>query len=93
MTRIRMSDHMVVLLLVVVSLNLATTAFTAFWLIGQGQHAPRATFTDSPPCAALPVRFVYEEPACVDKLLRTMNISNVRITPTDTANRNRTAYK
>jgi hypothetical protein len=90
MTRARLSDHVAVLVLVAVCLNLATTVVTAFWLVGQEQHASRATFADSPPCAALPVRFVHEEPACADKLLRAMNISNVHITQAEMASLGRT---
>lgn len=34
---------------------------------------------ESLPCQALPVRFVIDEPECTDKLLRSMNVSNVQI--------------
>ncbi|GMU20508.1 MAG: hypothetical protein AMXMBFR13_06050 [Phycisphaerae bacterium] len=33
------------------------------------------------PCAAIPTRFVLDEPECADKLLRVMNVTNVRILP------------
>ena len=33
------------------------------------------------PCAAIPVRLVMEDPVCADKLVRSMNITNVRILP------------
>ena len=33
------------------------------------------------PCAAIPTRFVVEHPDCADKLLRSMNVTNVRIQP------------
>ena len=36
---------------------------------------------ESLPCQALPIRFVMEEPECADKLLRSMNVSNVRVLP------------
>ena len=35
----------------------------------------------SPPCAAIPRRFVMDHPECADKLLRSMNVTNVRIQP------------
>ena len=35
----------------------------------------------APPCAAIPTRFVVEHPDCADKLLRSMNVTNVRIQP------------
>ena len=31
------------------------------------------------PCQALPIQFVMNEPECADKLLRSMNVSNVRV--------------
>ena len=34
---------------------------------------------ESLPCKAVPVEFVIEEPECADKLLTSMNITNVRI--------------
>jgi len=33
------------------------------------------------PCAAIPTRLVLQEPDCVDKLLRAMNVTNVRVLP------------
>ena len=31
------------------------------------------------PCAAIPTRFVMEHPDCADKLIRSMNVTNVRV--------------
>jgi hypothetical protein len=31
------------------------------------------------PCAAVPTKYIYEEPECADKLLRAMNVTRVRI--------------
>jgi len=33
------------------------------------------------PCAAIPTRFVLDDPECADKLLRAMNVTNVRVLP------------
>jgi hypothetical protein len=33
------------------------------------------------PCAAIPTRFVLEEPGCAQRLLEFMNVSKVRIVP------------
>ena len=33
------------------------------------------------PCKAVPTRFVIEEPECANKLLRSMNVTNVHILP------------
>ena len=38
---------------------------------------------ESLPCQAVPTRFVIEEPDCANKLLRSMNVTNVRILPAD----------
>ena len=39
------------------------------------------TRTDRLPCAALSTRFVLESPDCAQRLLDSMNVSNVRIRP------------
>lgn len=36
------------------------------------------------PCEAIPIRFVLDDPVCADKLLRAMNVSNVRVLPRGT---------
>ena len=33
------------------------------------------------PCAAIPMRLIMEDPVCADKLLRSMNVTNVRVLP------------
>lgn len=33
------------------------------------------------PCSAIPTRFVLDDPECADKLLRAMNVTNVRVLP------------
>jgi len=35
------------------------------------------------PCGAIPTRFVIDEPECADKLLRSMNVTNVRVLPAE----------
>ena len=37
--------------------------------------------TSDLPCPAIPTRFVLDDPECADKLLRAMNVTNVRILP------------
>jgi hypothetical protein len=37
------------------------------------------TSKGSLPCGAVPTRFVIEEPECADRLLRSMNVTNVHI--------------
>ena len=36
---------------------------------------------ESLPCQAVPTQFVIDEPECANKLLRSMNVTNVRILP------------
>ncbi|MHC4748812.1 MAG: hypothetical protein ACYTFW_02960 [Planctomycetota bacterium] len=38
---------------------------------------------ESLPCQGVPTKFVIEEPECADKLLRSMNVTNVRILSAD----------
>ena len=33
------------------------------------------------PCGALPMRLIHDDPACANKLLQVMNVTNVRILP------------
>ena len=37
------------------------------------------------PCGSLPIRFVLDDPVCADKLLRAMNVTNVRILERNTS--------
>ena len=45
--------------------------------------APAAISQARPPfpCQAIPIKLILEDPACADKLLRAMNVSNVHILP------------
>ena len=38
---------------------------------------------ESLPCQAVPIRFVIDEPECADKLLRSMNVTNVHVLPAE----------
>ena len=44
----------------------------------------------APPCAAIPRRFVMEHPDCADELLRSMNVTNVRVRRIPQANSSHT---
>lgn len=65
-----------VLVLLVVNLFITTRLFESPLML-------RAR--DPLPCRAVPTRFVMEEPECANKLLRSMNITNVRILPAATS--------
>ena len=67
--QLRMITILLALVCVAVAGNLALTAM----LLATEGSGP------SLPCAAIPMRFVVEEPACADKLVRSMNVTNVRI--------------
>ena len=70
---------LVILLLLVVGMavNLALTVR----MLARLAAAPSDAERDTLPCAAIPTRFVMEDPECADKLLRAMNVTNVRIMP------------
>lgn len=52
-------------------------------LLGLERLKPRQR--ESLPCQAVPIRFVMDEPECADKLLRSMNVSNVRVVARETS--------
>ena len=42
---------------------------------------PASRARPSLPCAAIPTRYILQYPDCADRLLRAMNVTNVRILP------------
>jgi len=58
---------------------IANILLTAHIVSGLGKL--KSSQRESLPCQAVPIRFVIDEPECADKLLRSMNVSNVRILP------------
>lgn len=66
---------LIVLILVGLSIDIAMTAR----LNGKLNTAALCVKKKFLPCAAIPTRYVIQEPECADKLLRTMNVTNVRI--------------
>ena len=86
-----LARHLVVLIAVMILLAVAVDTLVTIELAARIDGLPACPEPPrSLPCAAVPIRFVHEAPLCADKLLRAMNISNVRITPSDTASRNQT---
>jgi hypothetical protein len=65
------------MLLVLIILSLANLAMT-FWLLHQDRQ-PISPLLTAPFCQAIPTRLILEDPQCADKLLRAMNVTNVRI--------------
>lgn len=66
------------LLLLITALNLVLILRLSMAL---PEVCPPVSERRSLPCEAIPVKFVLENPECADKLLRAMNVSNVRILP------------
>jgi len=69
---------LIVCLLVVVVVDLVVTMRLA---VDMQVSAPQVCMQPALPCGAIPTRFVLEEPECADKLLKSMNVTNVRVQP------------
>jgi hypothetical protein len=67
-----------VCILVFVVVNLIMTIGLA---VDTRTSAARVLTQPSLPCGAIPTRFVMEEPECADRLLRLMNVTDVRVVP------------
>jgi len=65
-------------LLVLIAVLLVANLCVTGMILKQGRPVLPAV-TRSLPCEAVPVRFVLDEPECADKLLRAMNVTNVRV--------------
>ena len=63
-----------VLILLAVTIDMATTVRLSRTLTDTCQQS-----RPSLPCAAIPRQFIADDPICADKLLRSMNVTNVRI--------------
>ena len=69
---------LMVCVLVVVIINLLMILQLSADMQEMQKHTPNRR---SLPCGAIPTRYVIDEPECADKLLRSMNVTNVRILP------------
>lgn len=60
--------------------SIVTNLFLAAVLL-QHKSAPEPAGQGSanPRCTAIPVKLILEDPECADKLLRAMNVTNVRV--------------
>ena len=76
----RASDHDVLC-----SCALTVDLFMTTMLFLNTKKSPLAIRAPDPlPCGAVPTRFVMDEPECADKLLRSMNVTDVHILPLKT---------
>jgi hypothetical protein len=72
--RMAFQKILMVCAMVLLVVNILLTAWT-FWSLEKFRLGQR----ESLPCQAVPIRFVMDEPECADRLLRSMNVSNVRV--------------
>jgi len=83
----RKSLNRLVILMVCVLVFLAVNLFITTRLFLNAKKSSLMLRSREPlPCKAVPTRFVMEEPECANKLLRSMNVTNVRILPAATSN-------
>lgn len=71
------------ILIVCIFILLANNALMTLSLVKIQKTQQSSVLHEPLPCKAVPVQFVSEEPECADKLLKSMNISNVRIMPAE----------
>lgn len=72
----RTAQLVLVLVVLLVAANLVLTLGLRRDIAKLAQTAPKRADL---PCAAIPTRFVAEEPACAQRLIESMNITNVRV--------------
>ena len=77
-----MKQKTAVVIMILLSLILIGVAANIIITI---RTVPGTPVKTSLPCAAIPTRYVLEYPECADKLLRAMNVTNVRILPRSNA--------
>jgi len=68
-----------ILTVCIVILLVANILLTAKIVLGLERLKSYEYRRESLPCQAIPIRFVTNEPECADKLLRSMNVSNVHV--------------
>lgn len=80
MTSNRYPGRRLTVVLILVCLLMVANLLVAIQLLA---HARQATSQAMPqnalPCPAIPTRFVLDDPQCADKLLRAMNVTDVRV--------------
>jgi len=79
----RKMTWLMILVICIVGLLVANVLVVAKLALGLERLKSCQHRRESLPCQAVPTRFVIEEPECANKLLRSMNVTNVRIFPVD----------
>ncbi len=78
--RMRAHEYATLALLLLMFLgSLANALLTARIMTEVKALAMNRSAPSALPCAAIPKLFVLEEPACAQKLLESMNVTNVRV--------------
>jgi len=75
---------LMVCILVLVIINLTMTIRLA---VDTRMSAVRVVKQPLVPCGAIPTRFMMEEPECAERLLRSMNVTNVHVVSPTTLHR------
>ncbi len=71
-------------IVVVLLVSLVTNLLLAVVLLQHlSARQPEGQVEPVPRCTAIPTKLILEDPECADKLLRTMNVTNVRVERSD----------
>jgi hypothetical protein len=71
---------MTAVVVVVLLVSIVTNLLLAFVLLQHlSARQPEGQVSPTPRCTAIPVKLILEDPECADKLLRAMNVTNVRV--------------
>ena len=83
------------LLVCILVLLLINIVMTTKLSVHNQKSQPSSVQREPLPCKAIPVRFILDEPICADKLLQTMNVTNLHILPKGALNQllNRTSFR
>jgi hypothetical protein len=77
--RVPVHFTVIALLILLLGVSIAHVVITVRHWSALSASCPPVIVPRSLPCQAIPLRYVEDEPVCADKLLRAMNVTNVRI--------------
>jgi len=78
--RIRLSAWVLILVFSVLTLEVALNVQLTMELAQRIDALPKQPiFQPNLPCSSIPTRFVLAEPVCAQKLIESMNVTNVRV--------------
>jgi hypothetical protein len=79
----RKMNWQTILMVCIFGLLVVDILVTAKMALGLEKLQPCRQSRGPLPCRAVPTQFVIEEPECADKLLKSMNVTNVYILPAE----------